>query len=80
LQHVPADTLLVFHPSQGWEPLCKFLGRPVPDQPFPHVNDTQGFKDMVSFLHVRHRIIQYSVPVVAAAAMAGLAMLLRRRS
>jgi hypothetical protein len=26
------------------------------------VTDKQGFKDMVSFLHVRQRIIQYGVP------------------
>ena len=23
---------------KGWEPICKFLGKPVPDQPFPHEN------------------------------------------
>ena len=32
------DRLLVFHPKEGWEPLCAFLGVPVPDQPFPRVN------------------------------------------
>ncbi|ORY06456.1 hypothetical protein K493DRAFT_203324 [Basidiobolus meristosporus CBS 931.73] len=37
---VPADKLLVFEVKEGWEPLCKFLGKPVPDEPFPHVNDT----------------------------------------
>lgn len=25
----------------GWEPICRFLGRPVPDAPFPHVNRRQ---------------------------------------
>lgn len=29
--------------SQGWEPLCAFLGKPVPNTPFPHVNDTKQF-------------------------------------
>ena len=24
--------------GDGWEMLCDFLGRPVPDRPFPHVN------------------------------------------
>jgi len=32
------ERLLVFHPKQGWEPLCEFLGVPVPDCPFPRVN------------------------------------------
>ena len=25
--------------EDGWEPLCAFLGLPVPDAPFPHLND-----------------------------------------
>lgn len=36
---VPEDRLPVFAADQGWEPLCKFLGVPVPETPFPRVND-----------------------------------------
>lgn len=25
--------------SEGWEPLCKFLGVPAPNEPFPRAND-----------------------------------------
>ena len=32
--------LLVFDVTEGWEPLCKFLGVQVPDGSFPRVNDT----------------------------------------
>ena len=36
---IPADRLLVFNVKQGWEPLCNFLGVPVPEGiPFPHVH------------------------------------------
>lgn len=35
---IAADRLLVFHPKEGWEPLCRFLGVPVPAEPFPRVN------------------------------------------
>ena len=35
---LPPERLLVFHPKEGWEPLCEFLGVPVPDGPFPRVN------------------------------------------
>ncbi len=35
---LPPERLLVFHPREGWEPLCDFLGAPVPDKPFPRVN------------------------------------------
>ncbi|KAM5450728.1 hypothetical protein MaudCBS49596_004260 [Microsporum audouinii] len=40
---VPADNLLEFEAKDGWEPLCKFLGVPVPDVPYPRVNDTDNF-------------------------------------
>jgi hypothetical protein len=30
--------------AEGWEPLCKFLNKPIPDEPFPHLNDTQEFR------------------------------------
>jgi hypothetical protein len=35
---VPAERLLVYRVQEGWEPLCRFLGVDVPDEPFPHVN------------------------------------------
>ena len=35
---LPPERLLVYSPKQGWEPLCAFLGVPVPDGPFPRVN------------------------------------------
>jgi hypothetical protein len=41
------DRLLVWSPTDGWEPLCEFLEVPVPDAPFPHVNDTEGFVDRI---------------------------------
>ena len=33
---IAPDRLLVFDVAEGWEPLCGFLGVPVPDTPFPH--------------------------------------------
>ena len=32
---VPEDRLLVWNIKEGWEPLCKFLNRPVPNVPIP---------------------------------------------
>ncbi|WIM99111.1 sulfotransferase [Actinoplanes oblitus] len=40
---VPAERLLEFRVEQGWGPLCEFLGRPVPDEEFPRLNDTATF-------------------------------------
>jgi len=42
---VPADRLLTFDLRQGWEPLCAFLGVPVPDMPFPKTNSSKEFRD-----------------------------------
>ena len=39
VEYVPAERLLVFEVKQGWEPLCAFLGRPVPEVPFPRLNE-----------------------------------------
>ncbi|KAI0415995.1 hypothetical protein F5X98DRAFT_344952 [Xylaria grammica] len=35
---VPPERLLEWTVEDGWEPLCKFLGKEIPDQPFPNVN------------------------------------------
>ncbi len=41
---IPADRLLVYEVREGWEPLCAFLGVPVPDEPFPRENDREAFQ------------------------------------
>lgn len=47
---VPRERLLDFKLQDGWEPLCAFLGKAMPDVPFPHENDTkantQGFAEL----------------------------------
>jgi hypothetical protein len=46
----PPDRLLIFEVAQGWEPLCHFLGKPIPATPFPRVNDTEQFRAMMAAL------------------------------
>jgi hypothetical protein len=46
-QTVPAERLLVWAPRDGWEPLCEFLELPVPETPFPHLNDTKVFGERI---------------------------------
>ena len=45
---IPADRLLVHEAAQGWEPLCTFLGVPVPATPFPRINDREEMAAMMS--------------------------------
>ena len=43
----PAIRLLVFHPKEGWDPLCAFLDKPEPDTYFPNVNDRATFQKQI---------------------------------
>lgn len=42
--NIPAHKLLIMKLGEGWERLCQFLGKPVPDIPFPHANSTDEFQ------------------------------------
>lgn len=44
---VPKDRLLVYEVKEGWEPLCTFLGKPMPEMSFPRTNDRKDFWDLV---------------------------------
>jgi hypothetical protein len=37
-----------FEVTQGWAPLCAFLGVPVPDEPFPWENDSAAFNQRLA--------------------------------
>jgi len=47
LNTVPKERLLIYDVKTGWEPLCQFLGVPVPSIPFPHSNTTNDFRHNV---------------------------------
>lgn len=40
---IPDERLLVYEVRQGWEPLCRFLGVAVPEEPSPATNSTDEF-------------------------------------
>ncbi len=43
---VPPERLLVYRVSQGWGPLCAFLGVPVPEADFPRLNNAEAFHEL----------------------------------
>jgi len=47
-QAIPKERLLVYEPGQGWEPICEFLGVPVPASPFPHANSREEMATIMS--------------------------------
>ncbi len=40
--------LLTYNLGDGWKSLCNFLGKPIPDAPFPHSNSPEEFASMIS--------------------------------
>ncbi|KAJ4022815.1 hypothetical protein NW761_014963 [Fusarium oxysporum] len=45
---VPPEKLLVYRMGEGWEPMCGFLDKPVPDVEFPWVNEAAALKAKIS--------------------------------
>lgn len=70
-ERVPPEKLLVYEISEGWEPLCEFLGVEAPeDRPFPHLNDAEAFRKMV-----RQRTRFATAALIGAASLAVIAIL-----
>jgi hypothetical protein len=68
-RHVPAEDLLVYEVGEGWGPLCEFLGVEVPDEPFPHLNDSEVFRGRIR----RIRLLT-SVALALGVSLAGLVL------
>jgi hypothetical protein len=47
--------LLVFDVKEGWAPLCRFLEVPIPDEPFPRLNDTASTQAMIQRMRESNR-------------------------
>jgi len=68
INECPKEKLFIFEIKEGWEPLCKFLNLPVPNVPFPNVNDSKEFQK-----HVRHaHFVGYVSAVVIGLLSIGL--------
>jgi hypothetical protein len=52
---IPPERLLVYQVTEGWAPLCGFLGVPVPDAPMPQANSTEEFQTRIADM-VRERM------------------------
>ena len=66
--------VLEFNPAMGWEPLCKFLGKPVPSEPYPFINEAKSLVDLHHWV-VRIRVLAVLgkwLPFLGAAAAIGV--------
>jgi len=58
---VPKERLLKFNVKEGWEPLCKFLGVPIPDVPFPNMNSGGSLEHFVELRKRRSWLLLYEL-------------------
>ena len=68
---VPSEKLLVFNVKEGWQPLCTFLGLPVPEIPFPNVNDRKATERIFLMLKVIIWTVMVGTPLLLAWMMIG---------
>ncbi|KAI1633480.1 hypothetical protein F4809DRAFT_585343 [Biscogniauxia mediterranea] len=65
---VPPAQLLEMELSEGWEPLCRFLGVPVPDEPFPRVNDAEAADQYATRVLLQAALVWVGILTSAGAA------------
>ena len=44
---VAKENLLIYNVKDGWDPLCKFLHKPIPDKLFPRINSTKELTEWI---------------------------------
>lgn len=53
----PKEKLFLFDIKDGWGPLCEFLGKPVPNEPFPNVNESAHFQSMADRMNMAGHVV-----------------------
>jgi Sulfotransferase domain len=67
---VPAERLFFFNVKDGWEPLCKILDCPVPDEPFPRANDKESMQEFFGTIMAASLVRWLQIFAVSGAAVA----------
>jgi hypothetical protein len=71
------NPILEWQPEEGWEPICTFLDRPVPQKPFPRLNDENTIKMLTTVLVTRGLLSWAALLASPALAYWGWAWLLK---
>ena len=69
---VPSEQLLEMELGDGWGPLCEFLGKPVPKEGFPNVNDRAGLRKGFRELYIKEFMIALFTVILPWAAGLGV--------
>mmetsp|Transcript_16583 Transcript_16583/g.23378 ORF Transcript_16583/g.23378 Transcript_16583/m.23378 type:complete len:272 (+) Transcript_16583:104-919(+) len=76
ISKVPKEQLLIFNVKQGWEPLCEFLGKNVPKESFPNVNESKELQLATTVMKtVSYGWIPFVAGMAYVSALAARAML-----
>ncbi|KAL8946302.1 MAG: hypothetical protein Q9222_007280 [Ikaeria aurantiellina] len=68
----PNERLLVYEMGSGWEPLCGFLGKPVPEVEFPRINETAALHEKIAIIfrmgavNLLKRVLMFGGPLLLA--------------
>lgn len=69
---VPEERLVFFDVKDGWGPLCKALGKELPEGiPFPCINDSEGINRTARY-HVQRGLVRWGVILAAVGVAVGL--------
>jgi hypothetical protein len=73
---VPPERLLIFNVMEGWEPLCNFLGVPVPNEPFPWANVAYAEGEKLLKNVFKRDLIKFALPYLAGIVIVILLLIL----
>lgn len=68
---VPKEKLHFFSVKEGWEPLCKILDVPVPDEPFPRANDSAAMQAKIG-AYIRKGLTVWALIIIAVGVVSGV--------
>lgn len=54
IDFVPKENLLVMELGEGWERLCEFLGKPIPNVPYPNLHKPKEFEETINEIVEAH--------------------------
>ena len=75
---VPEDKLVFFDVQDGWEPLCRALGKEIPNHvPFPRINDGEAI-DAFAKKHVQRGLIRWTAILAGFVAVTAVSLQLWR--
>ncbi|KAH6629602.1 P-loop containing nucleoside triphosphate hydrolase protein [Boeremia exigua] len=67
---VPEERLVFFDVKSGWEPLCKVLGKEVPEVEFPKINDGKAIEELTERFIAKGLMYWGAVLVIAGLCVA----------